>query len=131
MAEDPVVLVVEDDSDTRELITEVLRDDGYRVVGAANGRIALDVLERGPSPPSMILLDLMMPIMNGWEFLDVRAASKRLAAVPVLVLSADPARKLAARHGVIAIIGKPFDLSHLLRHVRAVARAQTAPPASG
>jgi CheY-like chemotaxis protein len=131
MAEDPIVLVVEDDTDTRELIAEVLREDGYCVVGAANGRVALDVLEREPSPPSMILLDLMMPVMSGWEFLDARAASKRLAQVPVLVLSADPARELAAKHRVVAIIGKPFDLIHLLRHVRAVTKSQAAPPGNG
>ncbi len=127
MAEAPLVMVVEDDSDTRELIADVLRDDGYQVTSAANGQEALDLLDHAAQPPSMILLDLMMPIMNGWEFLAARERSRTYANVPVLVLSADPARQLAAQHGVVAVIGKPFDLGRLLRMVRAVSKAQTVP----
>jgi CheY-like chemotaxis protein len=119
----PRVLVVEDDLDTRDLICEVLREDGYPVSSAANGIEALEVLDHD-ARPSLILLDLMMPVMNGWELLEVRAGRPELASIPVLVLSADPARQLAAEQGVVAIIGKPFDLSRLLRLVRAVTKTQ-------
>ena len=120
-------MVVEDDADTRELIVELLHDDGYAVVSAGNGREALDASRHLPGAPSIILLDLMMPIMNGWEFLDERRHDPALAGVPVLVLSADPTRQLAAQQGVAAIIAKPFDLTRLLRLVRAVTKAQSLP----
>jgi two-component system, chemotaxis family, chemotaxis protein CheY len=120
----PLVLVVEDDTDTRDLIAEVLREDGYQVVVAAHGREALVAVHSLASPPSIILLDLMMPVMNGWQFLEERTHDPSLATVPVLVLSADPTRRLAAQQGVVAVIGKPFDLSRLLRLVRAVTKAQ-------
>jgi CheY-like chemotaxis protein len=120
-------MVVEDDADTRDLIVEILQDDGYAVISAGNGREALDASHGLPGAPSIILLDLMMPIMNGWEFLDARRHDPSLAGVPVLVLSADPTRQLAAQHGVAAVIAKPFDLSRLLRLVRAVTKAQSAP----
>src|SRR5262249_9385487 len=124
MPDAPLILVVEDDSDTRELVIEVLREDGYRVAGAGNGQEALEILAREPRPPALILLDLMMPVMNGWEFLDVMTRVKGMTAVLVLVLSADPARQLAAQRGVVAVIGKPFDLGRLLRLVRAVTKSQ-------
>jgi CheY-like chemotaxis protein len=120
-------MVVEDDADTRELIVELLHDDGYAVVSAGNGREALDASRGLAGAPSIILLDLMMPIMNGWEFLDERRHDPSLAGVPVLVLSADPTRQLAAQQGVAAVIAKPFDLTRLLRLVRAVTKAQSVP----
>jgi CheY-like chemotaxis protein len=117
-------LVVEDDTDTRDLIAEVLREDGYQVMVAAHGREALGAVHALAMLPSIILLDLMMPIMNGWQFLDERSHDPALASVPVVVLSADPTRQLAAQQGVVAVIGKPFDLTRLLRMVRAVTKAQ-------
>jgi CheY-like chemotaxis protein len=119
-------MVVEDDAETRELIAEVLRDDGYVVQTAANGAEALASLRTGASPPTLILLDLKMPVMSGWQFLDERATDQRLSHIPVLVLSADPTRQLASSRGVVAVVGKPFDLPRLLKLVRAVTKAQTA-----
>jgi CheY-like chemotaxis protein len=122
---DDRVMVVEDDAETRELIAEVLRDDGYAVLTAANGAEALASLRAGLPPPTLILLDLMMPVMSGWQFLDERAGDQTLARIPVLVLSADPTRQLASSRGVVAVVGKPFDLPRLLKLVRAVTKAQT------
>jgi CheY-like chemotaxis protein len=118
-------MVVEDDFETRELIAEVLRDDGFAVSTAANGAEALATLRTATSErPDIILLDLMMPIMSGWQFLDERASDQDLARIPVLVLSADPTRQLASSRGVVAVVGKPFDLPRLLKLVRAVTKAQ-------
>jgi len=119
------VMIVEDDFETRELIAEVLRDDGYAVQTAANGAEALATLRTATDErPDIILLDLMMPIMSGWQFLDERATDQDLARIPVLVLSADPSRQLASSRGVVAVVGKPFDLPRLLKLVRAVTKAQ-------
>jgi CheY-like chemotaxis protein len=124
------IMVVEDDAETRELIAEILREDGYTVQTAANGAEALAALRATLPRPDIILLDLMMPVMSGWQFLDERAADEALARIPVVVLSADPTRQLASSRGIVAVVGKPFDLPRLLTLVRAVTRAQT-PPAGG
>jgi CheY-like chemotaxis protein len=121
---DERVMVVEDDADTRELIAEVLRDEGYSVVTAANGAEALAALRSDVPLPSLIVLDLMMPVMNGWKFLDERLSDATLSRIPVLVLSADPTRQLATSRGAVAVVSKPFDLPRLLKQVRALTRAQ-------
>src|SRR4051812_21418426 len=80
------ILVVEDDDDAREAIAETVTLAGYEVVLARHGREALDVIEGGAEPPSAVLLDLMMPVMDGWTFLS--ALGKRRRAIPVVVMSA-------------------------------------------
>jgi CheY-like chemotaxis protein len=112
------VMVVEDDFDCRESVCEVLRYDGYHVVAASNGVEALRYLEANP-PPGLILLDLMMPVMNGWQFMDERKARPALAQIPVALLSAE--RDLAGRAaelGVAGYICKPLDVEGLLGTVR-------------
>jgi two-component system response regulator CpxR len=104
------VLVVDDDQAIREVIAEVLRDEGYDVVCAENGVQALRELRRDHHPDVM-LLDLMMPVMSGWELLEAVQADERLAKIPVLVVSAMTAP------GVRACIPKPLDLDVLLRAV--------------
>jgi CheY-like chemotaxis protein len=81
------VLVVEDDEDVRDAIRSLIEDEGYSVVEARNGREAFDVLAAGPRP-CVILLDLMMPVMDGWQLLEVLHRHDDLAALPVVVLSA-------------------------------------------
>lgn len=83
----PTVMVVEDNDDIREVVVETLRDAGYDVVEAEHGQRALELLDEGVQP-GMVLLDLMMPVMGGQEFLKVLEASDRLAALPVVVVSA-------------------------------------------
>ena len=63
------VLVIDDDADIRGALVGALEDEGYRAMSAANGLEALEVLRILPTPPSVILLDLMMPVMDGWQFL--------------------------------------------------------------
>jgi CheY-like chemotaxis protein len=108
------VLVVEDDEGIRESIVELLRDEGYSVVGAANGREALDAL-RGGGRPCLVLLDLMMPIMSGWQFLD-EIAHTPLADLPVILVTAarDPNVKLPGR----PVLAKPVRIDVLLEAVK-------------
>jgi CheY-like chemotaxis protein len=112
------ILLVEDDVDVRESICEALRDEGYSVVAAANGADALAQLEHHRDvPPGLILLDLMMPVMNGVEFLDRYAADPSLPDVPVVVMSANPAASGQLRTDVLLYLRKPIDLDRLLQTV--------------
>src|SRR5688572_27353229 len=82
------ILLVEDDNDVREAIAEGLEDAGYQVFAAENGQEALDYLGSAPQLPSLILLDLMMPTMDGWQFHEQLSHHPRCAHIPVVVLSA-------------------------------------------
>jgi CheY-like chemotaxis protein len=117
--ESPVsVLVVEDDFDLRDALVPILEYEGHKVVSAANGREALDQLHGMPAP-SVILLDLMMPVMNGEDFRAAQLRDPRLASIPVVVLSAHPrAEEQAARMGAVGCLKKPFDVDALLDLVR-------------
>jgi two-component system chemotaxis response regulator CheY len=111
------VLVVEDEDSIGEIVAEALADEGYEVRRAGNGREALDVLRGWVS--RLILLDLMMPVLDGWGF---RAEQRRLAGaaarVPILVLSgAREARARAAELGAVEALSKPFDLGELVAAV--------------
>jgi CheY-like chemotaxis protein len=81
-------MVVEDTEDIRELVAETLRGEGYDVLEAEHGQHALDLLASIAEPPSLVLLDLMMPVMSGVEFMQVLEERGHLDAVPVVVLSA-------------------------------------------
>ncbi|HVL68243.1 MAG TPA: response regulator [Vicinamibacterales bacterium] len=105
------VLVVDDDADTRDVLRELLEGEGYRVATAGNGREALTTLEREPGTCA-ILLDLMMPVMDGWHFLQVRREDERLSQIPVIIISAY--RERAALDGVAGVVGKPIAFDTLL-----------------
>jgi CheY-like chemotaxis protein len=104
------VLVVDDDDDIREVIAEILRAEGYDVVCASNGAQALEELHK-ERHPDLVLLDLMMPIMSGWEVLEEIQAEEGLARIPVVVVSAMSAP------GACEQLAKPVDLDHLLSTV--------------
>jgi CheY-like chemotaxis protein len=109
------ILIVDDDPGIREALTMILEDDGYRVVSATNGRSALDLLQQSEQLPQLILLDLMMPVMNGWELHAALREDTSLAAIPVIMLSADSTVNLKARvQGAAGYLAKPVDLSVLL-----------------
>ena len=84
------ILVVDDDADVREAVEEILRAEGYETRGAANGKEALEALESGDERPDLILLDLMMPIMDGWDFLFWLDEREDLRSTPVAIISAHP-----------------------------------------
>jgi CheY-like chemotaxis protein len=113
------VLVVDDDADLLEATQAVLEDSGHRVLTAENGKQALSVL-RGSAPrPCLILLDLMMPVMDGWRFRDEQEQDIALAPIPVVVVSgaldmlSKAASLRAAEH-----ITKPLSFDRLLQVVR-------------
>jgi CheY-like chemotaxis protein len=108
------VLVVEDDEDIRAAIAEILEGEGYEVTIAANGSEALDELLHMPRP-CLILLDLMMPVMNGHEFLARLREVPRMQAVPVLVLTAVSTE---APPGARGLLRKPFIVEELLDAVQ-------------
>jgi CheY-like chemotaxis protein len=83
----PLVMVVDDDDDVRESVSLLLSDEGYDVVTAPNGAVALHELHEGVQP-SLIVLDLMMPVMSGWEFRDRQLHDDQIATIPVIVLTA-------------------------------------------
>ena len=110
------VLIVEDDADLREMMAQLLSLEGFQATAVANGREALEYLHEA-NAPQVILLDLMMPVMDGWEFRRKQQADPALASVPVIVLSAlDQAR--AGNLDATAFLKKPLDFDHLLALVR-------------
>ena len=115
------ILVIEDDSDLRETLAAALEQESFVVRQASNGRDALCALEESIELPSVILLDLMMPVMNGPSFLRELAARPRLAHIPVVVLSA--AVQYIATPGVTASFRKPAKFDALLQTLRAVCDA--------
>lgn len=115
----PWVLVVDDDGPIRECVSEVLEDEGIVVGQAANGGEALRRLRASHELPALILLDLMMPIMDGFQFRIEQAQDPALAQIPVIVLSADSnVTSKAAALRVAGVIRKPVRLDDLLKAVR-------------
>ncbi len=112
------VLVVDDESDIRDAVTELLAEEGYRVLKAGDGAEALK--KARAFHPDVVLLDLMMPGMSGWEFCAERKGDPELSRIPVIVLSA-----LGRVQGIDAsgYLEKPFELDDLLTAVREHARA--------
>ena len=107
---EPSILVVDDDEAIREVLSGVLSDEGYSVVCAANGAAALTALAH-MATPSLVLLDLMMPVMSGWEFLEEVQVDARYAKIPIIIVSA------MAAPGVCDHIAKPIELERLLAAV--------------
>ncbi|HET6436424.1 MAG TPA: response regulator [Anaeromyxobacter sp.] len=117
-----VVLLVEDDADIRELMALVLSDEGYAVSTAENGLRGLELARE--RQPALIVLDLMMPVMSGWEFRAHQRADPSLAGVPVIVVSA--AAPGSEPLEVAAYISKPFDFDVLVRTVHQLVVEGTA-----
>jgi CheY-like chemotaxis protein len=107
-----VVMVVDDDDAIREALQDVLSDEGYEVIGASDGQQALDYLN-ADKRPSAILVDLWMPVMDGWKFLDAMLANPRFSRIPLVVLTA--ARDQRARELCVAeVLTKPVQLHQVL-----------------
>ena len=112
------VLIVDDDPDLLDVTTFVIESEGMAVETARNGEEALALLGTGRLP-TLVLLDLMMPVMNGWEFLAAVANDPLLNGIPVVVLTATEHTEVP---GAMAVLNKPMDLKELLRVVERYAR---------
>jgi len=113
------VLVIEDDADLAEMIEVVLESEGYEVRTAVNGKEALKVL--GEWRPDVILLDLKMPVMDGWTFLARQQTDPELVQIPVIVMSAYyNLRGGSKRVPAAEVLAKPFQIKDLLSKVEAL-----------
>lgn len=118
------ILIVEDNDDLRALYEYALSGEGYSVKTAANGQIALDMLGAMKAMPSLIILDLMMPVMDGWEFLKNRAENEKYAKVPVVVCTAVKEQTPTG----VPFMRKPLDLNLLIETVQKHCKPQ--PPSA-
>ncbi len=112
------VLVVEDDDFIRDAVVELLAFEGVEAVAVGDGAEALLRLRRREVLPALILLDLMMPVMNGWQFRAAQLADPELASIPVVVMSASDPEGVQAD----AVLAKPFEARVLLDAVARLAR---------
>lgn len=115
---DKKILIIEDDAEIRETLTEILQMEGYAVHSVKNGQEGIDYL-RTSSPPALILLDYMMPVMNGGQFRTVQKEDPKLSKIPVVVLSADSS--VFQKSDVVGVHGflrKPIELERLLSMIK-------------
>lgn len=109
-----LVYVVDDDAGIRDALQELLLEEGYDVVTAEDGRDALDKLRLADRKPCLILLDLMMPVMNGKEFCAAKSDDKAIAEVPVVVITANGTSKREIEPFASDYLMKPMHLDQLL-----------------
>jgi CheY-like chemotaxis protein len=109
------ILVVDDDLDIRETLADALETRGFDVIAAANGLEALKIIRSMATPPSVILLDLMMPVMDGYAFLEERKKDPRLSSIPLAIVTAGHGVDRNRLGNGAPIIPKPFNVPQLLR----------------
>jgi len=105
------ILVVDDDPDIRDSLREVLEDEGYEVACVGNGREALDHLKTTKPQPCVILLDLMMPVMDGWQFRKEQKQDADISSIPLVVITATGKRPVLI--DAAELVMKPLDLTQL------------------
>ncbi|HVU50329.1 MAG TPA: response regulator [Polyangia bacterium] len=129
MSTNRTILLVEDDRDICEIVEQVLDEEGYETIAAANGAEGLAHLRGGATRPFVIMLDLMLPVMDAWQFRAEQTRDPALADIPVVIFSANPKLgKHADALGAAAVIRKPPDLDELLAVLGRLAPPETAPP---
>jgi CheY-like chemotaxis protein len=111
----PMVLVVDDDDEIRESLGESVQLEGYEVREAKDGAEAIEIMKA--TPPALLLLDLMMPGMNGWQVVDEMERNRRLAAIPVFIVTAVP--NVSEVRSGYPIFTKPIKLDRMMRTIRA------------
>jgi len=113
------VMIVEDDRDVRDSLVEILEDNGYSPLAASNGKEALERLRATPRKPCLVLLDIMMPVMDGWGFRAEQRVDPNLESIPVVVLTAHAnAEQAAQQMQASAFLKKPVTLEALLSTVQ-------------
>jgi CheY-like chemotaxis protein len=121
MSDQSTILVVDDDPDIRDIVADILCDEGYRALGAENGRQALRMLREEGLRPHLILLDMMMPELDGWGFRAEQQQDAELAPIPVVVFTAhELPSQTAAQMQAAGFLKKPIRLAQLLETVRRV-----------
>ena len=112
------ILIIEDDRDILDVLKDLLESEGYQISTAENGRDALDFLEGAASLPDLMLVDLMMPVMDGYQFREIQSKHPRFKKIPLVLMSADghiEAKK--AKVGVEHFMQKPLALDQVLETV--------------
>jgi CheY-like chemotaxis protein len=110
------VLLVEDDLDIRDTLQDLLESEGMDVIPAANGKQAIDFLTLNDPPGAdLVILDLMMPLMSGWEVLEVLSANPVLKRIPVIVLSG---MQVSRPERAVELVRKPFAYERLVASIR-------------
>lgn len=121
------ILVVEDDPDIRESVVEILEDEGHRVTSAGDGREALDLLQGASPAPDLILLDLMMPVMSGYQFREEQLKLPAFAGIPVLIVTADVnARAKVESLQAAGFVQKPLKIQPLIDLVNQLVTASAS-----
>ena len=120
------MFVVDDDADIRHAVREVLEDAGYATFEASNGREALELLQRGEVRPDLMLLDLMMPMMDGWQLRARLLENPALASLPIVIMTAHAGvlRAVANTQPATPVLPKPLDADRLLEFVATYAKRQ-------
>lgn len=114
------ILIVEDDISIRELLVEILEDQGYQVSSSVNGSEGIKAIES--SLPDLILMDVMMPVMDGYQFRKELMLNPEWSHIPIVAMSAqEQTRKKLVDHGITNFINKPFELDHLIETVKSFA----------
>jgi CheY-like chemotaxis protein len=115
ISEHRLILVIDDDADSREAMSELLKMNGYKVVCAENGQVALDEIRTQPIRPDLIILDMLMPVMDGHSFLKRVSKDHRIKDLPIVVASGDASPNAP---GASAVLTKPIRPEKLLSVVR-------------
>jgi two-component system response regulator MprA len=109
-----IILVVEDEKDSRDSLREILEFEGYRVQTAVNGQEALDALDTSADRICIVLLDLFMPVMDGWQVIDRLRADGRLGTTRIVIITSAPHRAPAG----LPVFEKPLDLDKVMSEVQ-------------
>jgi CheY-like chemotaxis protein len=129
MTSERSILLVDDDADVRESIGDALKEEGYRVATASNGREALRLLKDDNVRPDLILLDIMMPEMDGWAFRAEQRKDPDIASIPVIVFTAYGAPRDTARQlDAAGFLSKPLGLDELLSTIDRIPRSPAREP---
>jgi CheY-like chemotaxis protein len=117
----PCILVVDDETPIRNVVVEILEDEGYEAKGVPNGADALSYLQHTSDLPSLILLDLNMPVMSGWDFRLAQLNDARLAGIPVVAFSAgQTVQRQAQNMRAAAYLAKPVEYTELVETIARV-----------
>ncbi len=124
------IIIVEDEPSILENLVSLLEFEGHEVVPAQNGKVALDILAQTPTLPDCILLDLMMPICSGRDFLEIFSKDQRLSRIPVVLTSASFEANKTVKEYRTHFVAKPMDVDVLLDTIQEAMNGSARPSAT-